>query len=104
MADEAVADGRDVTHEGERLIKAWLKSEEVLARAQSAVNGAACDLSMSARALGRWMCPGDAKAHETFCIWYGDSLIQVTVVTPPRTPLAGGEFTITIRARGRSLR
>lgn len=92
----------EVTLEGEQLVKSWRYAQERLAQAKSEVNRAECDVLNTTNALGRWLAPGDAKAGETFCVWYGDSLIQCFVRYAPSDGVAG-DFEITVRKRGRSL-
>ena len=63
--------------EGRDLIERWQHATEALARAKSQVNSAECELTNAINALGKWMLPPDAKKGEAFCIWWGDSMIQV---------------------------
>lgn len=89
------------TLEGIKLVKAWQAAEEYLARNKQEVVRAECDLSNAVTALGRWMCPGDVKPGEKFCVWYGDSLIQVELLTPDAPGVAASTYKISVRARGR---
>ncbi len=92
-----MSESTDVTDEGKLLIDTWLDCQTNLERARSAVNSADCALSNAKNALGTWLCPTDANLGETFCVWYGSSLIQATFVSC-------GTYEITVRKRGRGLR
>ncbi len=63
--------------EGKQRIERWQVAQESLRRAIDAVNRADCELLNATNDLGEWMCPSDAQTEEVFCIWWGDSLIQV---------------------------
>lgn len=88
----------EITTDGKRLVDNWRAAQERLERSRREVNSAECELSNSASALSKWLMPKDAKPGEVFSVWYGDSLIQVTVSHDGRDP------TLAIRERGRSLR
>lgn len=86
-----------VTPSGERLINNWRHATLRVERAKSELNYANNDLMVCERELGKWLCPGDAGITETFCVWYGDSLITARQV-------ADGRYSIAVRTKGRSLR
>lgn len=94
MTDYTTTPNRD----GADLIKDWLHAQERLRRAKSEVNSAECDVNNSMRALAKWMLPTDARAGEKFCVWFGDSLIQVEVMTEHNA-----DPEVTIRTRGKSI-
>lgn len=82
------------TDEGKRLIDRWVAARDAKKRAEDALNREQCEVANSTNALGKWMCPPDARDGETFCVWYGDSLIAVTRKDEHT-------FDIVIRSRGR---
>ena len=96
----------DLTIEGEGLVKRWLGARETLERLRGQVSAAECDLRDAANQLGAWLTPsGDVKIGETFCVWYGDSLISVRVVSPPsHDRFPGGKYELSERKSGRTLR
>lgn len=99
MTDQAVhKPNNEVTNDGEQRIKRWLGAQESEARAKSVLNRLECETKNAHNDLAKWMIPVDAKAGETICVWYGDSLIQVEVVDP-----GNYDYRITVRKRGRSL-
>lgn len=65
----------DVTNDGLDLIKQWKFSSEEVAALRRRLNRAECDLKNAEEVLAKFLLPDDAKASETFCVWYGDSLI-----------------------------
>jgi hypothetical protein len=68
----------------------------MLDRAKNEVQQKETNLINSQNLLSKWLLPEDAKIGEKIAVWYGDSLIQVTV-------LDGRDPEITIRTRGRKL-
>ncbi len=97
-----------VTAEGQRLVEVWLATERLIDSLKSQLKDAERDLDVAKRELGRWLCPDDARTRETFCVWYGDSLISAYVRQAPCEglgdhPAGAGEFDITVRTRGRNL-
>lgn len=84
------------TSEGKRLIDEWIGAQEHERQCRSALIRAECDRVNAMTALGKWMCPDDAKAWEKFCVWYGDNLIQVTVIDK-----VNANFEVTVRTRGK---
>jgi hypothetical protein len=91
-----MGDGK-VTYEGERIIKNWLGSVGRLTDAQASVVRAEEHRKICQDELGKWICPNDAKAGESFCVWFGDSLIKAEV-------LGKNSYRVSVRARGKSLR
>lgn len=89
----------DVTLKGAELIKQWMGSVEMVARAKQQLNRAECDQANATTALGKWMTPDDWKPGEKFCLWYGDSLIEVS----PVERSGNGTYEIIVRTRGKSL-
>lgn len=64
-----------VTNEGLDLIKRWKFTVEDAAHLRGRLNRAECELKNAEEALAKFLLPDDALASETFCVWYGDSLI-----------------------------
>lgn len=64
-----------VTKDGEAKIKRWKFATEHIADLKRRLNMAECELHNSKEELAKWLLPDDAKASETFCVWYGDSLL-----------------------------
>ncbi len=64
---------------GEELIKQWMDSTTQHIAAKQAEARSSCEALNAANALGKWLMPGDAEVGEKFSVWYGDSLIEVTV-------------------------
>lgn len=83
------------TPEGQRLIEAWIRALDAVARAKVALGQAEAALDFSAAKLAEWMLPDDVAVGEKIALWHGDSLIQVEVTN--------GDPVITIRTRGRSV-
>ena len=73
-----LADPSKPTEEGNRLINQWEKTKSRVASLKQQLNSAECDMHNARNALGKWMCPGDAKEGESFCVWVGDGMLQVT--------------------------
>lgn len=84
-----------VIHEGEQLIKRWMGAVEAEKTAKRNLNSAECSVTNTRNALGKWLMPDDAKTGEKFSVWYGDSLIEVTVTN--------ADPELRIRNRGKSL-
>ena len=84
------------TKDGKDYIDRWTAAQEEVRRCKSSLNSAECEMSNSTNALGEWMMPNDAKNGEKFCVWYGDSMIQVV-------KQVNGDYDITVRARGKAL-
>jgi hypothetical protein len=85
------------SHEGKRLIDAWLNARREVARRRVWLESAETDVVDSRRALAAWLLPDDAKAGEKIAVWYGDSLIQVEAPDLECDPI------VTIRTRGKTL-
>lgn len=85
-----------VSGKTEDLIKRWILCQIELDRIKSSINRAECELSNSKNELGKWLVPEKPLVGEIFCIWYGDSLISVTVKDV-------NTFDVTVRQRGKSL-
>ena len=83
------------TSDGKGFIDRWKDAQEELRRCKSALNSAECEVSNSTNALGKWMMPDDAATEEKICVWYGDSLIQVTKT-------AQNDYAVTVRKRGKA--
>ena len=83
------------TRDGKDFIDSWKAAQEELRRCKLALSRAECEVSNSTNALGKWMMPADATTEEKICVWYGDSLIQVTKV-------AMNTYTVTVRKRGKA--
>jgi len=86
----------EVIGHGKALIDAWVTSKENTKSASSLLNSRECAEANARNELGKWLMPDDAKPGEKFSVWYGDSLIEVTVTN--------GDPDIRIRTRGKSLR
>lgn len=84
------------TDEGKRHVDRWREAQTDLSTAKSRLSTAECELANATAALGKWMCPADAKVGEKFCVWYGDSLIEVELSVT-------GSYKVSARNRGRSL-
>lgn len=97
----------DVTSEGDRLIRNWLRAAERVHQCKLELNTAECDLINAGEALAKWMKPPDAKPGEKIAVWFGDSLIQVEVGGVPRGETVNGvgpaptETSVTVRYRGK---
>ena len=85
----------DVTRDGEELIKRWMRAVELEETAKRSLNSAETEVLNSRNALSKWLLPDDAKTGEVIAVWYGDSLIEVTVTN--------GDPKLRIRSRGKSL-
>jgi len=66
-----------VTQKGRRLIDNWFAAQKRCEAARLEVTRAELDFSNCSEELSKWLKPDDAKSGETFCVWHGDSLIQV---------------------------
>lgn len=86
-----------VTAEGARLIANWKHAVERVNRADEEKKKATRELVVAENELGKWLCPGDKKSGENFCVWYGDSIIACRYDIPSDRP-----YTVTLRTRGRS--
>ncbi len=86
------------TRKGEELISAWRKALERVQRAEAELKKAESDLKSSAFSLGDWLTPRDARPGETFCVWFGDSLIAAEYQENGVEP-----YIVKIRKRGKSL-
>lgn len=85
----------DVTKQGQELIKEWISDVNTLKTSEQKIDNLRNHVSDSRNALGEWLCPGDAKVGESFCVWHGDSLIQATK--------REGGYMVVVRSRGKSL-
>jgi len=85
----------DVTHEGKELIDRWRNTQKYLREAQEKVKKAELEVDAARDALGKWLTPDDARNGETFCVWYGDSLITAAKNQ--------NSYGVEIRKRGKSL-
>lgn len=75
----------NITYETDRRVKDWLSAEKELRRYKSSLNAAECAERNAINELGKFLMPEDAGRGECFCIWYGDGLLEVTVVEPRET-------------------
>jgi hypothetical protein len=64
-----------VTKDGEEKIKRWKAAEKEVAALEQRLNRAKTEQANATVDLAKWLLPKDARANETFCVWYGDSLI-----------------------------
>ncbi len=83
------------SREGALKIQRWLDAIETYKRADRAKSSADCEVSNAANDLAKWLLPEDARVGEVFCVWSGDSLIQVEH--------RQNDDTVTIRKRGRHI-
>lgn len=60
-------------------INDWQKAKVRVEQTEKAAVVAKQDLMQAEQVLAEWLVPKDAKGGEKFCIWYGNSLIQVAV-------------------------
>lgn len=67
-----------VTTEGQRKIEAWHGAMVHQTRCARELKSAQDTVKHWEGDLGKWMCPADAKPGESFSIWFGDALIEVT--------------------------
>lgn len=86
------------TIDGQHLIEAWLLASDRVARAKRELVSYEVDLGVARRELAKWLTPVDGMAGEKIAVWFGDSLIQVTIGTIPHA-----DSEISIRKRGRSV-
>lgn len=84
----------EVTRDIENHIKRWKFATEQVADLKQQLNKAECEMRNSETALAKQLLPGDAKANEKFCVWYGDSLIAARH--------NNGSHFVELRTRGRS--
>lgn len=70
-----------VTGETDNKIKAWKNAWIRQERAEEEERSARTALMNATNELAKWLMPPDAAIDEKFSIWYGDSLITVTMVT-----------------------
>lgn len=87
---------KEPTNEGVNKMRRWRQAQRSLESANRAVTSAEVELANATNDLGKWMWPKDGQPEEKFCIWYGDSLIEVSKE-------ATGEFHLRIRQQGTSL-
>ena len=80
----------DVTVEGQRLITAWLVSQDRERSASVAAADAHQTRLAAEKDLAAWLLPDDYVAGESFCVWHGGSLIKVNTVS-------GGSPTVEMR-------
>lgn len=83
-----------VTEHGETKITRWKFTTEEVADLKRRLNKAQCELANAESDLAKWLLPDDAKANETFCIWYGDSLVQAKC--------ENGSSSVELRTRGKN--
>ncbi len=50
-------------------VEAWLNAVDRRQRLMEELNSTETKLMNAANDLGRWLCPGDAQAGESFCVW-----------------------------------
>lgn len=87
-----------VTPEGTHKVRSWVYACREVAELERKLADAKNRLGSAEKDLGRWLMPADARANESFNVWFGDSLIQCT----------GGIFgrdtpSILVRTRGTAL-
>ena len=85
---------------GEEKITAWIRAARRIDDLKKDLSRAQCDCSNAESALGKWLAPETAERGESFCVWYGDSLIRVRV---GQGGLSNGDLTVDVRQRGKSL-
>lgn len=83
-----------VTRDGEDKIKRWKFAAEEVRDLKRRLSKAECELLNSETDLAKFLLPADAKASETFCVWYGDSLIAAKQ--------ENGNHSVELRTRGKS--
>lgn len=83
-----------VTKDGEDKVKRWKFAIKEVADLKQRLNRAESELRNSETDLAEWLLPADVKASETFCVWYGDSLI--------RAKCENGTSSVELRTRGKS--
>lgn len=83
-----------VTKDGEAKIKRWKFAAQEVAALKNRLNKAGCELENSESDLAKWLLPDDARANETFCVWYGDSLVSARQ--------ENGNASVSLRTRGKS--
>jgi hypothetical protein len=62
---------------GKDLIECWHRAKMHKRDLERKLTTATNDAEVAEKALADWLLPPDAKANEKFCMWYGDTLIQV---------------------------
>lgn len=89
-----------ITNESAKLIKDWQRTKKQAVNARQNYLSSLKSREAAKRKLADWLLPKDAKVGEKFCIWYGDSLIQVSIINegPPRV------VSIMIRHDGEAVR
>lgn len=65
-----------ITRDGKALVTRFGDAEIALKHASDEKNRAECELANAITALGKFMCPDDAKQGEKFSIWMRDSQDQ----------------------------
>lgn len=84
---------------GTELVKEWVDAHSRVQRLRSEINRQECNAANATIALARFLIPTGVKTQvgEKFCIWFGDSLIQVEIGD-------NGNHNVTIRMEGKSIR
>ena len=86
----------DVMPEDKKRIDRWFGATQRVNGLKRELNSAETEVLNAQQSLGSYLCPTDAKVGETFAVWYGDSLINVTKINQT-------DFTVGVRHRGKSL-
>ncbi len=71
----------EMVREGVRLVEQHQRADAHHESLKVQLNRARSELTEAEATLGDWMCPSNAKVGETFSIWHGDALLQVTLVS-----------------------
>ena len=84
----------EVTNDGVAKIKRWKFATDQVRDLKQRLNKAECELANSGTDLAKFLLPEDAMAHESFCVWFGDSLIAAKKES--------GVCSVSLRTRGKS--
>lgn len=71
----------NVTSQTRKVVERWENASRTLARAESELNSAKCELDNAANAAGKFLTPDDAKTNEVFHIWFGNGLLAISVIS-----------------------
>lgn len=88
-----------LTADGNTLVEAWKNAAKRVESAKRELSSAQTDLTNSKNALGKWMLLPEVTKPvkgEKICIWYHDSLIQVTAGEK-----GDHDFNVELRLQGR---
>jgi hypothetical protein len=71
----------NVTGETNQRVERFERARHAVTRIERDLTEAKANLEAARNELGKFLSPDDRKPGEHFCIWYGDGLLNVSVMS-----------------------